>query len=43
MDEDTKENFRMELVEKGLVVAAIQYAVSKFTYHRCFAHAQLKL
>ena len=25
MDEDKKENFRMEIVKKGLVFAAIQY------------------
>ena len=43
MDEDKKENFRMKIVKKGLVFAAIQYAVLKYTYHRCFAHAQLKL
>ena len=43
MDEDKKENFRMEIVKKGLVFAAIQYAVLKFTYHQCLAYAQLKL
>ena len=43
MDEDKKENFIMEIVKKGLVFAAIQYAVLKFTYQQCFAHAQLKL
>ena len=31
MDEDKKENFRMEIVKKGLVFAAIQYTVLKFT------------
>ena len=43
MDEDKKEIFRLEIVQKGLVFAAIQYVVLKFTYQRCFAHAQLKL
>ena len=43
IDEDRKENFRMEVVKKGLVFAAIRYAILKFTYHWCFAHAQLKL
>ena len=43
MDEDKKEIFRMEIVQKDLVFSAIQYAVLKFTYHGCFAHAQLKL
>ena len=43
MEEDKKENFRMEMVKKGLVFAAMQYAVLKFTDHRCLAHAQLKL
>ena len=43
MDEDKKENFRMEIAKKGLVFAAIQYAVLKFTYDRCLAYAQLKL
>ena len=43
MDEDKKEIFGMEIVKKGLVFSAIQYTVLKFTYHRCFAHAQLKL
>ena len=33
MDEDKKERFRIEIVKKGLVLAAIQYAVLKFTYH----------
>ena len=33
MDEDKKKNFRMELVKKGLIFAATQYAVLKFTYH----------
>ena len=33
MDEDKKENFRMEIVKKGLVFEAIQYAVLKLTYH----------
>ena len=33
MDQDKKENFRMEIVKKDLVLAAIQYAVLKFTYH----------
>ena len=33
IDEDKKENFRMEVVKKGLVFAAIRYAVLKFTYH----------
>ena len=34
MDEDKKEeNFRMEIVKKSLVFAAIQYTVLKFTYH----------
>ena len=33
MDEDKKEKFRMEIVKKDLVFAAIQYAVLKFTYH----------
>ena len=33
----------MEVVKKGLVFAAIRYAVLKFTYHWCFVHAQLKL
>ena len=40
MDKDKKENFRMAL---GLVLAATQYAVLKFTYHRYSGHAQLKL
>ena len=43
MDEDKKENFRIEIVKKSLVVAAVQYAVLKFTYHQFFAHALLKL
>ena len=43
MDKNKKEIFRMDIVKKGLVFAVIQYAVLKFTYHRCFAHAQLKL
>ena len=33
MDKDKKENFRMEIVKKGLVFAAIQYAMLKITYH----------
>ena len=33
MDEDKKENFRTEIVKKGLVFATIQYAVLKFTYN----------
>ena len=33
IDEDKKENFRMEVVKKDLVFAAIRYAVLKFTYH----------
>ena len=33
MDEDKKENFRMEIVKNGLVFAAIRYAVLKFPYH----------
>ena len=40
MDEGKKENFRMEIVQKGLVFAAIQFPVLMFTYHWCFAHAQ---
>ena len=43
MDEDKKKNFRMELVKKGLIFAATQYAVLKFTHHWCFVHVQLKL
>ena len=43
MDEDKTEIFRMEMVKKDLVSSAIQYALLKFTYRRCFAHAQLKL
>ena len=43
MDEDKKENFRMEIAKKGLVFAVSQYAVLKFTYHRYFAYQQLKL
>ena len=43
MDEDKNEKFRMEIVKKGLVFAAIQYAMLKFTYHWYFAHTQLKL
>ena len=43
MDEDKKEIFRMEINKKGLVFTAILYTVLKFTYHRCFAHVQLKL
>ena len=43
MNEDKKENFRMEIVKKGLVFAAIQYAVLTFIYHGCFADVQLKL
>ena len=31
MDEDKKENFRMEIVKKDLVFPEIQYAVFKFT------------
>ena len=42
MDEDKKENFRMEIVKKELVFAAIQQVALKFSYH-CFAHAHLKL
>ena len=38
IDEDKKENFRMEVVKKGLVFAAIYYGVLKFTYHRWFAY-----
>ena len=33
IDEDKKENFRMEVVKKDLVFTAIRYAVLKFTYH----------
>ena len=33
VDEDKKENFRIEVVKQGLVFAAIRYAVLKFTYH----------
>ena len=33
MDEDQKEKFRMKIIKKGLVFAAIQYAVLNFTYH----------
>ena len=33
MDEDKKENFRMEIVKKGLVFTSIQCAVLKFIYH----------
>ena len=33
IDEDKKEHFRMEVVKKGLVFAAIRYGVLKFTYH----------
>ena len=40
---DKKEDFIKEIVKTGLAFAAIQYAVLKFTYHRYFAHAQLKL
>ena len=43
MDEDKKGIFRMDIVKKGLGFAVIQYVVLKFTYHRCFAQAQLKL
>ena len=43
MDKDKKEIFRMEIVKKGFIFSAIQYAMLKFTYHWCFAHAQLKL
>ena len=43
MDEDKREIFGMEIIEKGMVFSAIQYAVLKFTYYQCFAHAQLKL
>ena len=35
MDEDKREKFRMEIVKKGLVFAAIQYDVLKFTWYRC--------
>ena len=31
MDEHKKENFWIEIVQKGLVFAAIQYAVLEFT------------
>ena len=31
MDEGKKENFRMKIVQKGLVFAAIQFAVLMFT------------
>ena len=41
MGEDKKENFRMEIVKKTWF-HRVQYTV-KFTYHQCFAHAQLKL
>ena len=44
MDEDKKENFRIEIVKtKVWIFTVIQYAVLKFSYHWCFAHAQLKL
>ena len=43
MDEDKKENFKTEIVKRGLAFTAIQYAVLKFTYHRFFANVQLKL
>ena len=33
MDEETKENFRMEIVQKDLVFTATQHAEFKFTYH----------
>ena len=33
MDEDKKENFTIEIIKKGLVFAAVQCAVLKFTYH----------
>ena len=33
MDEDKKENFRMEIVKKGFVFVSIQYALLKFFYH----------
>ena len=33
MDEDKKENFRMEIVQKDLVFTAIQHVELKFTYH----------
>ena len=33
MDEDKKENFRMEIVKRGFAFAVIQYAVLKFTYY----------
>ena len=35
MDEDKREKFRMEIVKEGLVFAAIQYDVLKFTWYRC--------
>ena len=39
IDEDKQENFRLEVVRKGLVFAAIRYAVLKFTYHLCLSCA----
>ena len=38
IDGDSKENFRTEVVKKGLAFAAIQQAVLKLTYNLCFAH-----
>ena len=39
-----KRALRMEIVKKkNLAFAVIQYLMLKFTYRRCFAHAQLKL
>ena len=39
MNEDKIEDFTMEIVKKGLVFAAIRYAVLTFTCLRCLAHA----
>ena len=35
MGEDKREKFTMEIVKKGLVFAAIQYDLLKFTWYRC--------
>ena len=42
MDEDKIENFGMEVSKKCLVFAFAE-GLLKFTNHRRFAHAQLKL
>ena len=40
MDKDKKENFRMGKVKMAWFSQLTQYAMLKFTYHQCFAHAQ---